>query len=110
MVCRLLDEYGHETVGASNGKEARQQLAGDRPFDVILLDVKLPGESGPEIFEGLPAGQQDSVIFMTGAMAEENTEDFLFEYLHRTLTKPFTYRELLLIVKQMFPDGQKTPE
>ncbi len=107
MVCRLLKEYGHEPIGVSDARQARVHLADDGPFDVILLDIKLPGETGPEFFGQLSPDVQDSVIFMTGAVADESTEEFLFEFIERTLTKPFTYRELLEIVRGMLSPGKE---
>jgi len=43
----LLEEAGHVVVQAADGISALGELASATPFDVMLLDVGLPGMSGP---------------------------------------------------------------
>ena len=53
---RLLQAAGAEVFDASNGAEALEQL-GLQPVDVVLMDLRMPGLSGPETLHQLRAGQ-----------------------------------------------------
>lgn len=89
--------YTLTTVGTAS--EARQLLA-RQPFDLILLDIALPGESGVALCRALKedAGQaQTPVVFITGderqmqAAFDAGGVDFLL--------KPFRQQELLLRIQ-----------
>ena len=45
----LLDEAGHLVVQAADGPAALARARGRTPFDVMLLDVGLPGMSGLDV-------------------------------------------------------------
>src|SRR5438132_9892752 len=45
---------------ASTGGEA-QRLAGEQPFDMVLLDLNLNGATGLDVLRGLDAGADDYV-------------------------------------------------
>jgi diguanylate cyclase (GGDEF)-like protein/PAS domain S-box-containing protein len=47
-MCRLLERYGYEIVGAEDGPQALE-LIGRAACDLILLDVELPGVNGLEV-------------------------------------------------------------
>lgn len=47
---RILQRSGFEVTTAANGEEALHRLA-DNPFDLVLLDIRLPGMSGLEVLE-----------------------------------------------------------
>ncbi len=93
-ICALLRDYGHDVADASSAAEARQALAESDGFDAILLDLRMPGESGDEFYEDLPAELQARVIFVTGELARESATEFLAKFAGRTLIKPYTYKEL----------------
>ena len=68
MVVRVLRRNGYTTLEAANSTEAEEQaLAHGKAVDLLLLDVGLPGLSGPEIAERLkqhwPAVK---VLFISG--------------------------------------------
>jgi DNA-binding NtrC family response regulator len=47
----LMESEGHAAVKAQSGEEAMDLLAGDGDFDLVLLDLVLPGLSGWEVLE-----------------------------------------------------------
>lgn len=110
-IVRLLRDFGHGVTRAASAEEARGALAdaGDA-FDAILVDLKMPGETGAAFYAGLPAHLQSRVVFMTGALAFRSHDGFLSHFWGRYVEKPFTYRELLRVLRRVMPpDGTPTP-
>jgi len=69
-VCKILTMFGHTVVSCASGEEALAALTGD--FDLIILDINMPGLDGFETLKqindrdyGIP------VIFLTGAGSME---------------------------------------
>ncbi len=50
VLTRLLQQMGHTVVQASNGREALERL-NDNDFDLVLLDLMMPGRDGLQVFE-----------------------------------------------------------
>ncbi|MFL5341667.1 MAG: adenylate/guanylate cyclase domain-containing protein [Gemmataceae bacterium] len=68
----LLTQQGHHVVGAADGEEALRLLEA-QPFDVILLDVLMPGITGFGILERLKASElwRHIPVIMVSALEEE---------------------------------------
>lgn len=49
VLARKLNKLGHQTVEAADGTRALEQLRAAGPFDLVLLDVMMPGLSGEEV-------------------------------------------------------------
>ncbi len=89
-----LSRLGYVVSTASTGAEALR-LQQEDPFDVVLLDVKLPDGSGVQLIPELHAMREDSVIIMiTSVTALETAVESIrlgaFDYL----TKPFDFPKL----------------
>ncbi len=54
MLARRLERLGHQTVVASNGREALERLRVE-PFDLMLLDIQMPELNGYQVLEALRA-------------------------------------------------------
>ena len=52
FVTALLERTGHQVVSASDGLTALQLLPGER-FDLVLLDIQMPGMGGEEVLQQL---------------------------------------------------------
>lgn len=86
---------GFETVGAFNGEEA-YELVHSEKFDLIILDVMMPGINGFKLLQKLRSENINTpVIFLTAKTSEEDQiEGFNFgadDYI----TKPFSLPVLL---------------
>ncbi|MBI5970031.1 MAG: response regulator [Deltaproteobacteria bacterium] len=82
---------------ASGGKEAYDALM-DNDYDLILLDIKMPGMSGIELYRKLNETKpylSQRVIFLTGDIENDATASFLKLTGCRYLSKPFGMKELL---------------
>ncbi len=114
MVSEALKLRGYNIETARDGEKALQVVAQMRP-DLILCDWKMPGLSGRQMYERLrrefPELSQ-RVLFMTGDIVNEHTQEFLAEHNVQCLNKPFSLVELREIVGRMVsssvPSGTKT--
>ena len=97
LLQKYLSENGYIVLTATGAKEAREKL-GSFVFDLIILDLMMPGETGLE-FAASFRKSSDVPILMLTAMSE--SEDRILGLEHGAddyLTKPFEPRELLLRV------------
>ena len=77
--------------------EASRLLGGPAPSAVVLLDVRLPGQSGLDVHRALRARNPvlaQRVVFMTGDLVNEELLRELKETGNQILEKPFTAEEL----------------
>lgn len=97
LLSRYLQDNGFYVATAKDTIEARERLAMFQ-FDLMVLDVMMPGETGTE-YAAILRKTSDLPILMLTAMAEaEDRISGLESGVDDYLTKPFEPRELLLRV------------
>ena len=95
LLQRYLVDNHYRVTSAGDAAEARRKLVG-LTFDLIVLDVMMPGEDGLELTRALRATSDVPILLLT-AMGE--AEDRIAGLEHGAddyLTKPFEPRELIL--------------
>jgi len=98
-VAAALRFLGFQVTAAENGTDALR-LARNRPFDLLILDVMLPGIDGFEIVRRLRGdGNQVPVIFLTAKDAHDDKVTGLTIGGDDYLTKPFELEELAARVR-----------
>ena len=97
LLGRYLRDNGYHVSTASSVAEARAKLDG-MTFDLIVLDVMMPGESGVEFTRGLRRSDAVPVLLLTAMTEPEDRIAGLESGADDYLTKPFEPRELLLRV------------
>ena len=76
LICTQLTQDGSVPYGASTGEEALALIDREQ-FDLILLDIRLPGISGIETCRQIRARSDVPVVFVTAAASlEERLEGF----------------------------------
>jgi DNA-binding response OmpR family regulator len=97
---------GYEVALAHNGEEGFF-LANAQNFDLVILDLMLPGRSGLEILSTLrKRGVQSPVLILT---AKDSIEDRIVGLDHGAddyLIKPFAFAELLARLRALFRRGR----
>jgi DNA-binding response OmpR family regulator len=90
-----LTESGLLPMGASNALIAKKQLA-EHGFDLILLDVMMPGGDGSKVLADLRAAGNDiPVIMVTARHTTEDRIEGLQLGADDYVVKPFAFAELL---------------
>src|SRR5882724_8091397 len=90
-----LDEHGHSVTLASDGHEGLD-AAKHGEFDVLVLDVMLPGLDGFSIVRRLrSAGRRTPILLLTARDAAEDVVTGLDAGADDYLTKPFSFKILL---------------
>ena len=86
----VLSEYGYRITVAGSAEEAAPRIFGQERFDLILLDNRLPGESGIDLMQRIrEQAVRSKVILMTAyGTAEVRRQVERLEVDHY-LTKPF---------------------
>ncbi len=93
LIMKNLRLVGHECVQLYDGREAVERAQSER-FDLILLDVMLPGLSGFDVIEEI-RGTQTPVIFVTAKNALPDRIKGLKLGADDYIVKPFEILELV---------------
>ncbi|WP_224249245.1 response regulator [Hyalangium gracile] len=101
-----LELEGFEVLEASTGEEALS-VARERPVDVVLADIRMPGLHGVELHRHLRRERPGlPVVLMTAFAQESLVEDALAEGVFTVLHKPFDVEHLLRTLQR----AARTPE
>jgi len=102
-----LTQEGYETTVIDHGGEGLQ-TALQRSFDLIILDIMLPGMNGFEILSKLRQnGVRTPIIILTARNAEEEVVQGLKHGADDYITKPFGVAELLARVSAVLRRTQQ---
>ena len=103
VVEHALSREGMKTETASNGEKALESLRAARPFDLVVLDVMLPGMDGISVCQELRNGDSPStdapVVMLTARDDETSVVVGLEVGADDYVTKPFRPRELVSRVR-----------
>ncbi|MGL6337191.1 response regulator [Aeromonas jandaei] len=113
LLKRFLEQHGLRVSCARDGKEMKRLLE-EREFDLLVLDLMMPGEDGLTLCRELRAKSSLPIIMLT-AMGEETDRIIGLEMgADDYLAKPFNPRELLARIKAVMrrtqADNQPTAE
>ena len=97
LLSRQIKRQGHEVMTAPGGAEALEMLR-EQPFDLVLLDIMMPGMNGYEVLERLREDEDLRRIPVVVVSAlddiesvircvELGAEDYLFKPINRTLLR-----------------------
>jgi two-component system, OmpR family, copper resistance phosphate regulon response regulator CusR len=100
-----LVESGFNVEVARNGIDG-EHLARSEAFDLILLDVMMPGRDGWAVLAALREQSQTPVIFLTARDRVEDRVRGLELGADDYLVKPFSFSELLARVRTVLRRGQ----
>ena len=100
---RLLRRAGHEVETAPGGETALLRLASG-PFDVVILDFKMPGMDGTEFLRRLRCcGHAPEVILVSAFVSDQVRESAARMGVRRILQKPVDVEMLRTAIKETVP-------
>ncbi|HMV23542.1 MAG TPA: response regulator transcription factor [Saprospiraceae bacterium] len=104
-----LEFEGYEVVYATDGKTALD-LFKSQYFHLVVLDIMIPILSGLDVCEQIRLTDSETpIIFLTARDTIPNKIDGLKKGADDYLTKPFSFEELLLRIKNLIKRSAHTP-
>ncbi|MBS9721057.1 response regulator transcription factor [Tianweitania sp. BSSL-BM11] len=104
LLKKFLGQNGFRVTMAASATDARKLLAG-LDFDLIILDVMMPGETGVELTRALREEKQVPILMLTALSETDNRIEGLEAGADDYLPKPFDPRELLLRISNILRRG-----
>ena len=107
LLRRYLSDSGFRVTTAADAADARSNLA-SFAFDLIVLDVMMPGESGIELTQALRRDGRTPVMLLTAMAEPEDRVNGLEQGADDYLAKPFEPRELVLRIRNLLQRAPAT--
>ncbi len=96
----LLEDADYQCTQASDGFAAIKEVK-ETFYDLVILDMKLPGLSGREIFYEIKKSDPDvPVIFLTAFGDIQDAVDLMKKGAYHYVTKPFNNDEILILINK----------
>ncbi|HEY3918591.1 MAG TPA: response regulator [Stellaceae bacterium] len=101
----ILSMRGHEVEAAFSGEQG-VEIFKRHDFDIVFMDVKLPGMNGVETFFEFKKIRPDArVMMMTGFSLEQLITQAIENGALGVLRKPFAIQDLLQVLERIKPRG-----
>ncbi|HEX8984872.1 MAG TPA: response regulator [Bryobacteraceae bacterium] len=103
---RLLQKRGHEVSVAGDGRQALEAATNEGPFDLILMDVQMPGMDGFDATRAIrrlknPKRRSIPIIAMTAFAMKGDRERCLAAGMNGYVTKPIDPAELCSTIERL---------
>ncbi|MCA0997807.1 ATP-binding protein [Alloyangia pacifica] len=109
----MLRKMGHTVIEARDGAEGLK-IAAEEPFDLVLMDISMPGLDGVETTRRLRAGggpnAETPIVALTAHALPADIARFREAGMKVTLTKPITWRALTEAIAGIAPVAAPLPE
>jgi len=108
--CQILSEIGYIVKEAKNGDAGLQQMEKES-FDMVILDLKMPGTPGMEVLQKIrKINPETIVVVITGYATIGSAVEAMKNGAYDFLPKPFTPEELRVIVRRAIEKKKLTLE
>jgi DNA-binding response OmpR family regulator len=110
-VATMLRERGLTVIEADDGNAAVERFRADRPnINLVLLDMTIPGKSGPMVLEDLHRMDPDLKVIVTSAYGREHVQKLLhglpiLDYIQ----KPYGFAEIETVLRSVRLDSRPGP-
>lgn len=98
LVSKYLQHHGHSVEVIHDGRDMDRML--QSPFDVVLLDMGLPGVDGLALLDRVTRERRElAVVMMTAAIGVDSIVDAMRRGAFDYLTKPLDLQRLAIVVR-----------
>jgi putative two-component system response regulator len=98
LLSRILKPIGNECTLAASSEEARSYMSNQK-FDLILCDVKMPGESGIDFIQYILTNYPETAVIMVTAVDDPKTGETALDLgAYGYIIKPFTAQSVRINV------------
>jgi DNA-binding NtrC family response regulator len=107
IVSLILEHNGYAVTTAMDGPEAIEKVR-ENPFDMIFMDVKMPGMNGTETFREVNKIRPETLVMMMTAYAVEDlVQEALDEGAYGILYKPLDMEQVLKLLDEVLKKKEK---
>lgn len=100
VLFRFLTSQDYKCTTAKDGNDVMRKMNAE-PFDLVLLDISMPGKSGTEVLKELQVKYPDTAVIMVTAIADVNIAiDSMKNGAYDYLIKPIDLNMLLVSVER----------
>jgi CheY-like chemotaxis protein len=96
----LMRRNGHETVLASNGREAIDLLR-DGDFSLVILDLMMPTVAGRDVIDFLSTAPSYPPVILCTAAGPASTRDVNLDIVKAVVRKPFDIDQLSALAAEL---------
>lgn len=107
LLTRYLIKQGYRASAAGNAEDARLKMGGLK-YDLLIIDIMMPGEDGLTLTKSLREHHDVPIILLTALGEPEHRIAGLRSGADDYLPKPFEPEELLLRIDNIFRRAGKT--
>jgi PAS domain S-box-containing protein len=110
----ILKRLGYEVKFAENGTEGirayEKAMKEERPFDVVILDLTIPGElGGKKAVKRLKGIDPKAKVIVSSGYSEDQVMSRFREHgFDGVLVKPYGVADLAAVIRKVLADGQET--
>lgn len=99
---QMISFFGFQAQEAGSGQQALEVLSDDsRRFDLVLLDLTMPGMDGFATFKAIRQLRPDQpIVVFSGYSAQDAKQRFAGQNLNGFLQKPFSIESLCAVLRQ----------
>jgi two-component system response regulator AtoC len=103
VLCDLFEGEGYQVKEVKSGTEALMTLAKGEEFDLLIMDVRMPGIGGLDVLDRLRKADNEIPVIMitahaTASVGIQAMQRGAYDYV----TKPFEVDEVMLLVQRLF--------
>lgn len=102
----MLEELGYEVFTARGGQKAIELMRGNAGFDLVILDLIMPGMDGSEAFDRIKKiNSQQAILLSSGYSIDGKATEILNKGCCGFIQKPFGMSEMSQVIKKVLNES-----
>ena len=100
---RMVSRLGYEVVATDSWKLGLKEFS-EKKFDLVMLDVLMPGRNGFDIAQEMVQMRPDQKIIMITGCGSTSVYEHMFSIglkVNDVLFKPFTFKKVMFVISDV---------